>query len=62
MWTQDQTLIMIFQIIIRDKDLVVQNEILKVKLKEAYKENTFLKVDVKNLTVLSNVKIQTSSH
>ena len=48
--------------IICDKDLVVENEILKVKLEEADKENTFLRGEVKDLTVLSNAKIQTSSH
>ena len=45
--------------IISDKDLVVENEILKVKL-EADKENTFLKGEVKDLTVLLNAKIETS--
>ena len=45
-----------------DKDLVVENEILKVKLEEADKENTFLRSEVKDLTVLLNAKIQTSSH
>ena len=44
-----------------DKDLVVENEILKVKL-EADKENTFLRGEVKDLTVLLNAKIETSSH
>ena len=44
------------------KDLVVENETLKVKLKEADKENTFLKDKVKDLTVLLNAKIQISSH
>ena len=43
-----------------DKDLVVENEILKVKL-EADKENTFLRGEVKDLTVLLNAKIETSS-
>ena len=33
--------------IISDKDLVVENEILKVKLEEADKENTFLRVKLK---------------
>ena len=33
--------------IIRDKALVVENEILKVKLEEADKENTFLRVKLK---------------
>ena len=47
--------------IICDKDLIVENEILKVKLEEADKENTFLKDEVKDLTVLLNAKIQTSS-
>ena len=48
--------------IISDKDLVVENEILKAKLEETDKENTFLRGEVKDLTVLSNAKIQTSSH
>ena len=48
--------------IISDKDLVVENEILKVKLGETDKENTFLRGEVKDLTVLLNAKIQTSSH
>ena len=48
--------------IISDKDLVVENEILKVKLEEADKENTFLRGEVKDLTVLLNAKIETSSH
>ena len=39
--------------IICDKDLIVENEILKVKLEEAD--------EVKDLTVLLNTKIQTSS-
>ena len=38
--------------IIYDKDLVVENEILKVKLEEADKENAFLRGEVKDLTVL----------
>ena len=38
--------------IICDKDLVVENKILKVKLKEAAKENTFLRGEVKDLPVL----------
>ena len=45
-----------------DKDLIAENEILKVKLEETDKENTFLKGEVKDLTVLLNGKIQTSSH
>ena len=48
--------------IISDKDLVVENEILKVKLEEADKENTFLRGEVKDLTVLLNAKIEMSSH
>ena len=44
-----------------DKDLVVENEILKVKLEEADKENIFLRGEVKDLTVLLKAKIQTSS-
>ena len=34
---------------VRDKDLVVENEILKVNLEEADKENTFLRGEVKEL-------------
>ena len=45
-----------------DKDFVVEIEILKVKLEEADKENTFPKGEVKDLIVLLNSKIQTSSH
>ena len=41
-----------------DKDLVVENEILKVKLEEADKENTFLRGEVKDLTVLLNPKFK----
>ena len=37
--------------IICDKDLVVENEILKAKLEEADKENTFLRGEVKDLKV-----------
>ena len=37
--------------IIYDKDIVVENKILKVKLKDADKENTFLRGEVKDLTV-----------
>ena len=48
--------------IICDKDLVVENEILKVKLEEAGKENVFLRGEVEDLTILLNSKIQTSSH
>ena len=48
--------------IIYDKDLVAENEILRVKLEEADKENTFPRGEVKNLTVLLNAKIQMSSH
>ena len=48
--------------IICDKDFVAENEILKVKLEEADKENTFLRGEVKDLTVLLNAEIQTSSH
>ena len=47
--------------IICDKDLVVKNEILKLKLEEVDNENTFLRDEVKDLTVLLNAKIQTSS-
>ena len=46
--------------IICDKDLVAENEMLKVKLEEADKENTFLRGEVKDLTVSLNAKIQTS--
>ena len=45
-----------------DKGLVVENETLKVKLEEADKENTFLRGEVKDLRVLLNANIQTSSH
>ena len=45
-----------------DKDLVVENKILKVKLEEADKGNTFLRGGAKDLIVLLNAKIQTSSH
>ena len=38
--------------IICDKDLVAENQILKLKLEEADKENTFLRGEVKDLTVL----------
>ena len=48
--------------IICDKDLVVENEILKLKLEEADQEYTFLRNEVEDLTVLLSVKIQTSSH
>ena len=48
--------------IICDKDLVVENETLKVKLEEADKENTFLRGEFKDLTVLLNAKIQSSPH
>ena len=48
--------------IICDKDLLAENEILKVKLEEAVLENTFLLGEAKDLTVLLNAKIQTSSH
>ena len=34
--------------IICDKDLVVENEILKIKLEEADKENTLLRGEVKD--------------
>ena len=47
--------------IICDKDLVIENEILKVKLEEADKEKTFVGVEVKDLKVLLNAKIQASS-
>ena len=40
--------------IICDKDLVIENEILKVKLEEAHKENTFLRGEVQDLTILLN--------
>ena len=45
-----------------DKDLVVENDILKIKLQEAGKDNTFLSCEVKDFTVLLNDKIQMSSH
>ena len=43
-----------------DIGLVVENEILKMKLEEADKENTFLRGEVEDLTVLLIAKIQTS--
>lgn len=43
--------------IIRDKDLVLENQILKVKLEESGEENTFPRDKVKDLTVLLNSKI-----
>ena len=43
-----------------DKNLFVENEILK--LEEADKENTFLRGETKDLTVLLHAKIQTSFH
>ena len=43
-----------------DMGLVVENEILKMKLEEADKENTFLTGEVEDLTVLLIAKIQTS--
>ena len=46
--------------IICNKDLVVENEILKIKLEEADKKNTFLRDEVKDLTILLIAKIQTS--
>ena len=48
--------------IICDKDLVAENEILKVNFEEADKENTFLWGEVKDMTVLLHAKIQTYSH
>ena len=47
--------------IICDQDLLIENKIFKVKLEVADKENTFERGDVKDLTVLLNAKIQTSS-
>ena len=44
-----------------DQDLLIENKIFKVKLEVADKENTFQRGDVKDLTVLLNAKIQTSS-
>ena len=44
-----------------DQDLLIENKIFKVKLEVADKENTFERGDVKDLTVLLNAKIQTSS-
>ena len=46
--------------IVCDKDLVVENEILKVKFEKVDEENTFLRGEVKDLTVSLNAKIQTS--
>ena len=43
--------------IICDKDLVLKNQILKVKLEESGKENTFPRGEVKDLTVLLSSKI-----
>ena len=43
-----------------DKDLTIENKILKLKLEETNKENTFLKGEAKDRTVLLNPKIQTS--
>ena len=43
-----------------DENVFVENEILK--LEEAGKENTFLRGENKDLTVLLHAKIQTSSH
>ena len=48
--------------IICDKELVVENEILKLKLEKADKESIFLRGEVNNQTVLLNTKIQTSSY
>ena len=48
--------------IICDKYLVVEDEILKIKLEVADKENTFLRGDAKDLTVLLNAKFQPSFH
>ena len=45
-----------------DKDLVVENEILKGKLEESDKKNTFLRDEVKDLTLLLSAQIQTPSH
>ena len=55
--TQKQTLIVNLSNIICDKDLVLENQILKVKLEESGKENTFPRGEVKDLTVLLNSKI-----
>ena len=41
-----------FSDIICDKDLVLEKKMLKVKLEGADKENTFLRFEVKDLTVL----------
>ena len=48
--------------IICDKYLVVEDKILKFKLEVADKKNTFLRGDVKGLTVLLNAKLQPSFH
>ena len=45
-----------------DKDLISANNILKVKLEEADGENTFLRGEVEDVTILLNAKIKTSSH
>ena len=42
-----------------DKDLIVENEVLKVKFEEFDKENTSLRGEVKDLTVLLTANIQT---
>ena len=44
------------------RNLAIENEIWKLKIEEADKENTLLRGEVKDLTVLLNAKIQTSSH
>ena len=41
-----------------DKDLVIENEILEVKLEESDQKNSFLRGEVKDLTVLLNANIQ----
>ena len=41
-----------------DKDLIFENNILKVKLEEADGENTFLRGEVEDVTILLNAKIK----
>ena len=48
--------------IIHDKDLVIETEILKVKLEKIDKENAFLRGEVKYIAALLNARIPTSFH
>ena len=45
-----------------DKDLVIENKILKVKSEDTNEGNKFLWGEAEDLYVLLNVKVQTSSH